>query len=263
MKYSKTILIVDDEPRTREGLKKTLETWAGSSYEIVTAENGDDALAFIAERPVHLMLTDIRMPEMNGLSLIHAIKEQGRNPVVILLSGYSEFEYAQEGIKLGVVNYLLKPITKAKLIEAVEQALLVCDSRERAGTIEKIVDHQLMEAKQHDVRMPQPIQAAIQYVEAHVQLPVSLREVADHVHLNASYFSSLFKEKMGMNFSEFLTRSKIQAAKKLLLSTSLPITAIAEEVGYQSTKYFMTLFKEYEGMTPSQYRKDVPKGDIV
>ncbi|MWC28027.1 response regulator transcription factor [Paenibacillus sp. MMS18-CY102] len=263
MKYNKTILIVDDEPRTREGLKKTLSTWAANRYEIATAENGDDALAILSERPVHLMLTDIRMPEMNGLSLINAIKGQGRDPVVILLSGYSEFEYAQEGIKLGVVNYLLKPITRAKLIEAVEQALRICDSRERMGTMEKIVDQQLMEAKLQDVRIPQPIQDAIQYVEARVQSHISLREVADHVHLNASYFSSLFKEKMGMNFSEFLTRSKMQAAKKLLLSTAMPVAAIAEEVGYQSTKYFMTLFKEYEGITPSQYRKDMPQGDIV
>ncbi|MBB3112278.1 YesN/AraC family two-component response regulator [Paenibacillus phyllosphaerae] len=263
MKTSTTILIVDDEPRTRQGLKKTLETWADSSCEIMTAENGDEALELAASRPIHLLLTDIRMPEMNGLELIQAIKKQGSEPVVILLSGYSEFEYAQEGIRLGVVNYLLKPVTKTKLLEAVEEALRVSEGRRRMGAMEKIVDKQLIEMKEEDRLVPQPVQEAIRFIEANVKAPLSLREVAEHVHLNASYFSSLFKEKTGMTFSEFVARSKMQAAKKLLYSTGLPIADVAEEVGYQTAKYFITLFKEYEGITPSQYRKNLSEGDNI
>ncbi|MFB9328851.1 response regulator [Paenibacillus aurantiacus] len=259
MRNGTTILIVDDEPRTRQGLKKTLETWVASDCEIVTAENGDEALDIAAKRPIQLLLTDIRMPEMNGLELIKAIREGGSDPVVILLSGYSEFEYAQEGIRLGVVNYLLKPVQKAKLLEAVEEALRIAKDRVRTGAMEKIVDKELVAIREEDRLVPQPIQEAIRYIEANVKQALTLREVAEHVHLNASYFSSLFKEKTGMTFSEFVVRGKMQAAKKLLYSTGMPIADIAEEVGYATAKYFITLFKEYEGMTPSQYRKDLPE----
>ncbi|WP_256592999.1 helix-turn-helix transcriptional regulator, partial [Pseudomonas sp. 2822-15] len=70
------------------------------------------------------------------------------------------------------------------------------------------------------------------------------------VHLNASYFSVLFKEQTGLTFSEYLTRRRMQVAKKLLFSTDLPIGVIAEKVGYQTAKYFIKLFKELEGHTP-------------
>ncbi|PLT44709.1 Two-component response regulator yesN [Paenibacillus pasadenensis] len=257
MKNRLTVLIVDDEPRTRQGLAKTLEGWAEGRFEILSAENGDEALELAAERPIHLLLTDIRMPEMNGLELIRAIKERGSDPVSVLLSGYSEFDYAQEGIRLGVVNYLLKPVTRAKLLEAAEQALEIALERRRLGAMERIVDLGLAELKEEDRLVPQPVQDAIRFIEDNVRTPLTLREVAEHVHLNPSYFSSLFKDKTGMTFSQFVARSKLQAAKKLLYSTGLPVGEIAEQVGYQTAKYFITLFKDYEGMTPSQYRRSL------
>jgi two-component system, response regulator YesN len=73
--------------------------------------------------------------------------------------------------------------------------------------------------------------------------------------LNPSYFSVLFKEQANLNFSEYVTRRRIQRAKELVISTNLPINEIAEEVGYKTSKYFIKIFKEMEGITPSTYRK--------
>ncbi|MGM0873188.1 MAG: response regulator transcription factor [Bacillota bacterium] len=253
--HKKTILIVDDEPRTRQGLKKTLEGWAEGKYEIFSTDCAGSAMSILKQRKVHILITDISMPEISGIDMLKMLREQQQNPVVIIISAYSEFNYAQEAIQLGVLNYLLKPLNKRKLIEAVEQAVEVQVKREREGKINKFVDERLVDVKVDDRNEDSPVPKAMSYVDEHLDEQLSLKEVANYVHLNPSYFSVLFKEQANMTFSEYVTRSRLQKAKNLLIVSNLSVADIAEDVGYSTSKYFIKLFKEYEGQTPSQYRK--------
>ncbi|WP_226670948.1 response regulator transcription factor [Metabacillus litoralis] len=253
---TKTILIVDDEPRTRQGLKKTLDLWANGKYQIFTASNGEEAIEFMQQHKVHILITDIRMPEITGLQLLKMAKEQEIYPVIIVISAYSEFEYAQEALRLGVTNYLLKPISKKVLIEAVEAAEQSVVKLEQAGMIEKVVDKKLVHLYSQNPSNPEPIREAIQYINDHIKNELTQKEVAEHVHLNPSYLSVLFKEHVKLTFSEYVTRRRIQRAKELLISTNLPINDISEESGYKTAKYFIKIFKEMEGVTPSAYRKN-------
>ena len=252
---TKTILIVDDEPRTRQGLQRTLESWNNGEFTILIAESGEDVLRISEERKIHILLSDIRMPEMTGLQLLKTMKEKGLSPVVIVISAYSEFEYAKEALKLGVVNYLLKPIGKKKLLEAVEDAVKIMEKQVRAGLIERVVDQKIVDASNKMDSTRDTIRKAISYIDEHLHEEFTLKDVAARVHLNPSYFSVLFKEQVNLNFSEYVTRRRIQRAKELVISTTLPINEIAEEVGYKTAKYFIKIFKEIEGMTPSAYRK--------
>ena len=256
MLNTKTILIVDDEPRTRQGLKKTLDIWANGKYQIYTASNGEEAIELMQQQRVHILITDIRMPEITGLQLLKMAKAQNIYPVIIVISAYSEFEYAQEALRLGVINYLLKPISKKVFIEAVEDAVQAVEKQERAGVIEKVVDKKLVEANTQNPSNRVPIREAIDYINNHLKNELTQKEVADHVHLNPSYLSVLFKEHVKLTFSEYVTRRRIQRAKELLIATNLPINDIAEESGYKTAKYFIKIFKELEGMTPSVYRKN-------
>jgi two-component system, response regulator YesN len=255
MLNTKTILIVDDEPRTRQGLKKNLDTWANGNYQIITASNGEEAIQLLKQYKVHILITDIRMPEITGLELLKMAKELRIFPVILVISAYSEFEYAQEALRLGVINYLLKPISKKALIEAVEEALNEVERKERAGLIEKVVDTKLVEANTQNPSNREPIREAIDYINHNLQNELTQKEVADHVHLNPSYLSSLFKEHVKLTFREYVTRRRIQRAKELLMTTNLPINDIAEESGYKTAKYFIKIFRELEGVTPSAYRK--------
>lgn len=257
MMAEKRILIVDDEPNTRKGLAKMLEVWSAGRYQILQAENGQEAREIVEKEKIHLLITDIRMPEITGLMLVEGFKKAGKDFVVIIISSYSEFTYAQEAIQLGVKNYLLKPLNRQKLIEAVEQALVDEERNERNGVIEKVIDEHLyhIEVKNDQTRLP--IKEACQYINDHLNEPLSLRDVSQSVHLNSSYFSFLFKEQMNVTFSEYVTRKRLQAAKKLLMCTDLQIADISAAVGYKTDKYFIKLFKEHEGMTPSKYRKNV------
>lgn len=253
--FIKNIVIVDDEPRTRQGLQRTLESWNNGEFTILTAESGEEVLQIAEKQKIHILLSDIRMPEMTGLQLLKNIKKKGMSPVVIVISAYSEFEYAQEALRLGVVNYLLKPIGKKKLIEAVEEAIQVLEKQFRVGMIEKVVDEKIINATTKIDSTSVTIREAMTYIDQNIKDEITQKDVASHVHLNPSYFSVLFKEEVKLNFSEYVTRRRIQRSKELLLSTKLTINEIAEEVGYKTTKYFIKIFKAYEDMTPTVYRK--------
>ncbi|MGO4371790.1 AraC family transcriptional regulator, partial [Paenibacillus sp. MCAF20] len=101
------------------------------------------------------------------------------------------------------------------------------------------------------------VQEAIQFLDNHLHEPISMRDIADHLHMNASYFSVLFKEQTGLTFSEYLTRKRVQRAKELLSGTRQTIAEISDQVGYQTAKYFVKVFRSIEGMSPGQYRKSV------
>jgi two-component system, response regulator YesN len=252
---TKNILIVDDEPKTRQGLQRTLENWNNGEFTILTAQSGEEVMRIAESTKIHILLSDIRMPEMTGLQLLKNMKEKGFSPVVIVISAYSEFTYAQEALRLGVVNYLLKPIGKTKLIEAVEEAVKVMEKQVRTGLIEKVVDEKIVDTTNKMDSTKDTIRKAIAYIDQHLKDELNLKDVASHVHLNPSYLSVLFKEQANLNFSEYVTRRRIQRAKELVISTNLPINEIADEVGYKTSKYFIKIFKEIEGVTPSTYRK--------
>lgn len=261
MIHSKRILIVDDEPKTREGLKKTLGIWSEGRYEILSAESAKEAMGVIERQGVHLLITDICMPEVSGLKMLEELNKKNGKLVVIILSGFPEFDYAQQAIQLGVINYLLKPINKSKLIEAVEKAMEVEARQERAGKMEKFMDGQLLNLRNED-SIQTPVREAICFVDENIKGQLSLKNVANHVHLNANYLSVLFKEQTNLTFSEYVTRLRLEKAKKLLLTSHLTVEDIANEVGYQTSKYFIKVFKASEGVTPYRFRK-INNGDLI
>ena len=120
------IVIVEDEIRIREGLMKLLER-IDQNYQVVgEAENGKAGLELILESKPDLVITDVQMPIMDGLEMLRCLQEKQPLPKVIILSAYSEFSYAQQAIKLGVSEYLIKPIMVNELTQAlrmVEQQL--------------------------------------------------------------------------------------------------------------------------------------------
>ncbi|KHF36583.1 putative response regulatory protein [Paenibacillus sp. P1XP2] len=251
----KNILVVDDEPRTREGIRKTLEMWSSGRYRIEIASSGGEALTWLENHDASLLVTDIRMPEINGLELVERIADMPHPPVVIIISGHSDFEYARTALKFGVVDYLLKPLDKTKLVQAVETALQREQWNGRIERMRKLVDPKLLETVQEEKVYSPQVQKALQYIDEHLGESVSLRETAEHLHMNASYFSVHFKEQTGLTFSDYVTRRRVQRAKELLTGTRLSIAEIAEQAGYQTPKYFVKVFRSLEGVSPGQYRQ--------
>ncbi|MFD1904967.1 response regulator [Paenibacillus rhizoplanae] len=117
------LFIADDEQLVVETLSAVID-WNAYGIGIVgTATNGKQALERILQSDPDIVLTDIRMPGLNGLELIRALKEKGRKAECIIISGYSEFEYAKEAIKLEAVDYLIKPAELEEVAKTVSRAL--------------------------------------------------------------------------------------------------------------------------------------------
>lgn len=116
------VLLVDDEPFITQGLLVLID-WAKEGYEIVkTASDGAEAFEYIEHNEVDLVVSDIKMPVMNGLELLKKIRESGYTDLeVIILSGYKDFEYAKEGMKYGCAGYVLKPVEKIELTALIKK----------------------------------------------------------------------------------------------------------------------------------------------
>jgi YesN/AraC family two-component response regulator len=253
---TKAILLVDDEQITRRSIQKTLEKWSDGRFEIFSAPNGQKALEIMAKHKINLLITDISMPEIDGIQLLEMLNSKGYRFVTIIISGYPNFDYAREAIRLCVVDYILKPISKQKLFDSIELALKKEASNERIEYITKVTDEKILHVDGAQ-KESEYISVSKKYITDNLSRAITLKEVADIVHLNACYFSVLFKEQTGLVFSEYVTRKRMQKAKKLLLSSDMQIEEISEQVGYQTSKYFIKMFKDIEGVTPSKFRKTV------
>jgi two-component system response regulator YesN len=249
------ILVVDDEKLTREGIVATLG--ARGYTRVLQASNGRDALLVLKEQgpaQVDLMITDIRMPMMDGLELLAELDKSKVIVPTIVLSAHSDFSYAQKAIHFGVFEYLLKPIDPADLVKAVDKGLnQEAGAREgEIGLPEILRSSAFLEAAQN-VWTPS-IKEAIDFLMTNFMRAPGVKEVADSVGLNPSYFCTLFKEKTGYTFGDFLLEVRLWHAKKLLVLTDDKIYTVAAAVGYTTARYFAKAFHEAVGMTPLEFR---------
>lgn len=253
------ILVVDDEFNTRDGILWTLEQHYKGQCELYSAEQGLEALDLLRKDGADLVISDIRMPGIDGLELLESVRQERIETGFILLSGYAEFAYAQRAISHGIGNYLLKPIDREKLMEAVNQALIQEKERRRMKVSLKLFDEWMSESGGRTTASDNhAIEQAKCFIQSQLNNPLGIKDVAQHVHLSPSYFSVLFKEKVGVTFSEYVSRVRHLRAKELLLTSDKEISVIAEEVGYQSASYFIRVFRELEGVTPKHYRRGSP-----
>lgn len=108
------ILLVDDEPRHRRGLAKMIKLLR-PQYEVSEAKNGQEAVAMIGAGSFDIVITDIKMPMMDGLTFMETVRESIGSTKIIILSGYAYFEYAQKAVKLGAFDYILKPVNEERV----------------------------------------------------------------------------------------------------------------------------------------------------
>ena len=126
-----TIVLADDEKLIRAGLKKILEENLDIPLEIIEAKNGAEALELCFQKRPALLITDIRMPVMDGVELMKNVSSMKDKPSIIVLSGYDDFSYAKAAIQSGAISYILKPIDKKELISAVNSAIMDAKKEEK------------------------------------------------------------------------------------------------------------------------------------
>jgi len=243
------ILIVDDEPRLRNGISNYFP-WNEIGFEVVAeAGNGKEALEYIENNSVDVVFTDIKMPVMSGIDLAREIYNRGLNIKVIFLSGYKDFNYAQEAINYNVKNYVLKPTRYNELAEVFTK---IKNDLDKESESRRAVEQPVKAPEFYGIH-EKIITTVKEYVREHYN-EVSLENVADLVHLNAFYLSKLFKRRTGQNFSDYVISVKMEKAAQLLREIDYKTYEVGNLVGYDSPKTFSRAFKSYFGISPKEYR---------
>jgi two-component system, response regulator YesN len=230
----KVILMVEDEAIIRQGLKVLLEQVIGG-FQVIEAKSGEEGVSLFHQRIPHLIITDIRMGGMDGLTFVSKVRQISKDVPVIILSGHSDFEYARTAMRYGVTDYLLKPINRVELSETISK-LFKADSEERIDTSKQF-------------------KKILQYIDDQLSHEITLKHIADYVYLNPQYVGQLFRSELNKTFTEYITEERLKRAKQLLTGTNLKVYEVAQLSGYKSPKHFMMVFKQETGMTPLYYRK--------
>ena len=255
-------LIVEDEPLMRSYLFENLSRLSPDFVAAASARDGLDALPHLAQQQFDLLITDIRMPGLDGIALVKRLRDAGNEIPVILLSGYDEFEYARAGLRLNVTEYLLKPLNDDELRKALKKIAEQLD--QNAGmvklpeswspeSIQRFISACFAEGGSEQSLLSE---RAAKYIADHFTEAITQTDVAEALGITPAYLSNIFHEEKGESYTKFLTRLRMtQAALLLKTNPELTVQSIAEMTGYVSDKHFISVFKKFFNETPNEYRR--------
>lgn len=247
-----SIVIIDDEPVIVRGLRATMP-WDRWNCEVIgTAEDGKEGLELIRRDKPDIVITDISMPNMTGLEMIAGMKSEFPDMRVTILTGFRDFDYAREAIRLGVDRFLLKPSKMDELEEAVSYMV----SRLENDPSENNVEYS--EYDNTEIEEPAAsnftVEHAITYMQEHYSEKLSLSDVADQVFVSKWHLSKLINEIKGVSFSDLLQDIRIEKSKEFMKDPSLRLSDISWNVGFQDSAQFSRVFKKHTGHSPLEYR---------
>lgn len=234
------VVLIDDEQIIVEGLRKVVK-WEKYNCEVAgTAADARTGTQLIREVRPDILITDICMPGQNGLMMLAGLRSEFPEMQVTVLTGYRDFSYAQEAIRLGVTRFLLKPSKMAEIDEAMK------------AMTEKIGKKDLSAPDQNTGSFI--VNRAVAYMEKHYREKISLQEVAEICYVSQWHLSKLLNKYAEQSFYDILNRIRIDAAKELLKDPSLRVGDIGLMVGYTDTAHFAKIFKKLTGSSANEYR---------
>ena len=232
------LLIADDEENILRAMEKYIRAHTRCFGTIYCAGSGEQALDLIFRHRPDVMLIDVQMPEKTGLEVMREAAQAGVCPKTVILSGFDTFSYAQQALRMGAADYLLKPCRSSEILEKLEGLVAPAEKPQTAPAVEG--NHLLT--------------AAAEYCREHMAEELSLSDVAEYVHVTPNYLSMLFSQNLG-GFVDFLNRTRIECACDYMHDSTLKIYEIAYRVGFRDEKYFSKVFKKITGKSPSTYRR--------
>ncbi|MCM3630128.1 response regulator [Paenibacillus glycanilyticus] len=262
------VLIADDEVLDLEGMRLFIP-WAELGLEVVAAvNNGFDAYEVLKDGKIDILVTDVHMPSMSGLELARKAQETEAcsDLRVIFVSGYQDFHYVKQALSLRAYSYVLKPMDDAELVEALVHVIKELNEASRRQEEERQWKEAARRAPHRHAPLPESasveqgkhtklIQEMIIYMKEHLHRSLTLKEVADRFAFSPNYLGLMFKEEMGVGFSEFVIAMRMEKAGELLKDPKVKIYEVADQVGYRYMPYFSRQFKETFGMTPNEFRR--------
>lgn len=237
------LLIAEDEENIRSGMARYLRSHSDRFSAIYEAANGQEAIDLMLQHQPQLMLLDVQMPLKSGIDVMRAADAAGLEPLTVVLSGHDEFRYAQQALKYGAREYLLKPVRASDILNC----------------LNRLADKYLKDepAKTAPTQTGQSnifVKKAKEYIAEHYAENISLTSVAEEIGISGGYLSTMCTQYLGCGFVDYLNRVRVERACCYLDQDLYKTYDIATKVGFRDEKYFYKVFKKCKGMTPREYR---------
>ena len=233
-----TTVIIEDDPMITRLNRRYIEQ--DSRFAVVqTFSAAHPALFWLRRNPIDLIILDVYMPQMSGTELLLQLRAEGVDADVIMVTSANDAKTVNDAVRLGAVDYLVKPFDSAQITACLRKLNLLPESRPA-------------------VRGDKPghtfcTQFSV-WLEHHYMQDVSLDQAAEAMGMSSFYFSRFFRTSYNQTFLEYLTAYRIDRAVELLQQTDIPVREIAVRVGYTDANYFTKVFKRHLGVTPTEYR---------
>lgn len=264
-------IVVEDEPLVRRDLE-LLTPWEElGCFCTGSASNGNDAVKLFNQTLPDIVITDIRMPGMDGLEMIGimaelcAVSGGERHCEFIILSGFSDFEYAQKAMRNGVMEYLVKPVDDDELAAAIVRAKKRVELTRNKTLISKngskIESESLLmlfreyELGQNNGATEKYVQKAIDLIKNRYISGITIEEASSVLGISAGHLSRIFKSETGYTFVDYLMYFRVKKAAELLKEGKVKVYEVADLVGYSDARYFSQIFRRITGLTPSEFRE--------
>lgn len=238
------VMIIDDEKSLRNLLKHAIQ-WGELGLEIAgEAASGIEAINIIDDIKPDIAFVDIKMPFMDGIEFSKLAIQRYPDLKIIILTAFSDFEYARECIGIGVCEYLLKPIVRADIKETLEKIIKKLDAKQPKKEENEVV-----------VQGNDTICKIKEYIHKNYTQPdLNLTSIAQTFGFNSSYLSRLFKTETGKNLIDYLTECRMEQAMAYAKQGML-MYMTAKMVGIPDPNYFGKCFKKYTNQTYSDFIK--------
>ena len=247
------LLIVDDERMTRESLTRYINWSLLGISEVRTADNGAQALEECASFIPDILLCDIKMPKMDGITFCKRLRELNYTCDIIFLSGYPDKENLKAALHIRALDFLEKPLNTADVAEAVSRAVM---RRAKDAPGSDYTPLPRTNEASPDSKGNAKIAEIQKYIHEHYHdSTLSARAISKKFYFSQNYFCTYFKRKTGQTPNEYIANVRVEQAKKLLTNHTYKLYEIASLVGFNDPDYFTFVFKRWAGCTPSIYRE--------
>lgn len=242
------VLLVEDEDLIRRGLRFQMDWTSVGCVVAGEAASGEEGLEKIGQLRPDIVVTDVRMQDMDGLEMLKRGLELCPFDAIII-SGYGEFDYAQQAIRLGVAEYLLKPVDFNVLQAAIQKIV----SRRQQESLTSRTSDMPLAPDLDPVNLTNRYAAEmLRYIQEHYAERISLTDLSQKLNISCTHLNAKFKAELGYTFHDFLNYYRITRAVELQKQGGLKLYEIAELVGFSDYKYFNKVYKKYVGYPPNK-----------
>lgn len=250
-----SILVVDDDYYLGERYAN-MNIWNEFGFEIAAAVQTErQAVDFLKRNGADLVLTEVSRPQIDGIKLTEWIKQLYKDTCVVFFSQRADFELVRKGMRLGVLDFIVKPADKKELEQMLARAKEQLDAKKGESAMCEQAQNVLNSLeKGSESRF---VRTAAAYLSSNIYSFVTMSDAADFMNLNKDYFGKSFKKLTGISFGEFYSRLRVEFAKTLIKRGTLRTYEIAEKLGFSDPDHFTKKFKSVTGITPSEYRNSI------